>query len=408
MVRHNNYWFNTCPTRRDVSPGLIKNVDVLIIGGGLSGISVLCQLIKAGINNIYLLEESTVGYRASGRGSGQLMLRGGQLFSEMNEADGVEYLKFILENNRNFVKGFRKVRFDTDLREVGGLRLAVDEDELSVLKKEADFIRKHTGIECPILEGNDLRGVVPTESFEGGMFMPNDAIFNPYKIVNGCRETIELKGRRVLIDAQVESIEQKKDDGFSVRIRHKGTIRAKQIVYCNNACVTELVPELSDCLKSFRSQITATDFLKSSASQLIPAMSMSCHNDDTYFRLHGGRLLIGGMRSKIRGKQEGINADGEISAAVHEKLCTFIREVLPCLKDTKFTHAWSSTMCTTSDNLPLIGPIPGRPSQYVMTGFGDYGYSHILGGSSIIKDYILYDGCSNPITSLFNPSRFKG
>mgnify|MGYP001566581361 CR=1 FL=1 len=259
MAQHGCYWLSTCPTRYLITSGIVRNVDVLIIGGGITGISLLFHLISAGLTNTYLVEESTIGFHASGRGSGQLLLRGGKLFSQMQEDDGKEYLEFVGDNNRRFLHGLRNVSFDTDLRDCGGLRLASNTEELFVLSRESNFIKQHRGIDCPVLLKEDVDRIMPSSPFIGGMFVPTESTFNPYKVVNGIHEMSEQKGSRVLTGCQVTRVE-KIDGGFAVSIRHKGTIKAKKVVYCTNSYAPELLPELANVMQSFRGQMIATDF----------------------------------------------------------------------------------------------------------------------------------------------------
>jgi len=406
MANHQNFWFGTCPTKHIVSSGLVRNADVLIIGGGIAGISLLYQLLIGGISNTYLVEESTVASRASGRSSGQLMFRGAKLFSEMPEEDGIEYLKCIAENNRRFLHGFRNVGFDTDLKNNGGLRLAIDDAELEKLKLESSFILKHINIDCPILSKQEIQNLLPGSNFVGGMFVPNESTFNPYKLVNGLRELIEQKGSRVLTDAQVTQVVPNADGTLSVSIRHKGIIRAKKVVYCTNAYTSELLPEFTDKAVSFRGQMIATEVLPEIIMQLIPNMSMTCNDCNEYFRVHNDRLLVGGMRQSIRGQQTGIINDGEISPVIYDKLRSFINEAMPFLKDTKFNYTWSGIMCSTLDGMPIVGPLLNRPNEYVLAGFNGYGFSHALCGSMIIKDFILKGSSQLHGARLFDPSRF--
>lgn len=405
MANHNNYWFGTCPTRSRVASGLVRNADVLIIGGGVAGMSLLYNLVNAGITNTYLVEESTVAEHASGRSSGQLMLRGFKLFHEYGDKAGAEYLEFVGENNRRFLKGLRAAGFDTDLRDTGGLRLAATEDELEKLKLESEFILKHRNLNCPIMTKAEVQGVMPQTGFAGGMFVPTEATFNPYKVVNGLRELVETKGPRVLTNCQVTDVQQE-DKTLAVSIRHKGIIRAKRVVYCLNAYTPELLPELAAVMTPFRGQMIATDYLEDSVAQLLPAMSMTCNDCHEYFRVHNGRLLVGGMRHSVRGQQMGVINDGEISPAIFDKLRGFVSGALPFIQNVKFTHTWSGIMCATPDGLPLIGAVPDRENEYVLGGFNGYGFGHALHGSMIIKDLIKTGSSTHPGVTMFDPGRF--
>ncbi|MCV0439796.1 MAG: FAD-binding oxidoreductase [Hydrogenophaga sp.] len=367
--------------------------------------SLLYNLVNAGITNTYLVEENTVASHASGRSSGQLMLRGSKLFHELGDDVGAEYLAFIGENNRRFIKGLRAAGFDTDLRDTGGLRLAATEDELEKLNLESKFILEHRKLNCPIMSKAEIQGILPQTGFAGGMFVPTEATFNPYKVVNGLRELVEKKGPRVLTDCQVTGVKQE-DKSLAVSIRHKGVIRAKRVVYCLNAYTPELLPELAEVMTPYRGQMIATEYLEDSVAQLLPQMSMTCNDCHEYFRLHNGRLLVGGMRHAVRGQQMGLINDGEISPGVFDKLRSFVAGALPFVQNVKFSHTWSGIMCATPDSLPLIGNVPGRENEYILGGFNGYGFGHALHGSMIIKDLIKTGTSTHPGVQLFDPGRF--
>lgn len=404
MAQHNAYWFLTCPTKHTVNAGIVRNVDVLIIGGGIAGLSLLYQLVTSGYVNSYLVEENTVGCHASGRGGGHLMLRGHKLFSKMPEEDGVAYLNFMSENNRKFLHGLRNVKFDTDMRDCGGLRLAINDDEMADLERESKFIKQHRDLDCPIFDQAKINTLLPNTGFVGGMFVPTEAVLNPYKVVNGLRELIEQKGPRVLTNSCVTGVAENDDGSLTVSIRHKGTIRAKTVVYCMNAYIPELVPELAEKMVSYRGQMIATDYLPDNTVQTFPHMGMSCHDGNEYFRLYGGRLLVGGMRHAVRGQQTGIVNDGEYSSAIYDKLREFVSSALPILGDVKYAFTWSGIMTSTPDGLPLIGALPGRRSQYIFGGFNNYGFAHALQGSILLKDIITKN---EPHVKLFDPARFQ-
>ena len=406
MVNQSNYWFDTHPTRYGTTSSVIKNADVLIIGGGIIGLTLLYQLINAGLTDTYLVEEETVGFHASGRSSGHLIMRGQPLFSELPVEQGIQYAKFMAESIGRMTKGLRSANFNCQFRETGGLRLAQNVDDLSLLKQESAFIREHTGVDCVMLSDKEACVITKSDAFIGGMFVPNESTFNPYKLTNGLADLVCRRGKRILSNCQVESVVPTTGDSLAVSIRHKGIIRAKRVVYCTNAYTHDLLPETKDWMSPFRGQIAATDSLSDDVIEALPTMALSCNNGSEYFRLHDGRLLVGGMRQSIRGQQEGIVYDGEISRSIYDKLRDFSMKALPVLKGTKFSHTWSGIMCATNDGLPLIGPVPNRHNQFMMCGFNGYGFSHSLMSSLVLKDYLVAEKSHIIGNELFNPQRF--
>jgi len=403
MAQHSNYWFSTCPTKNNVTSGLVRNIDVLIIGGGIAGITLLHQLINAGITNCYLVEESSVGSHASGRNNGQLFLGTNNLFHKMDKDIGPAYLSFIADNNKKLVGGLRAIKFNDGLLDTGGIRLALSANELEDLQRESDFIDVHQNLKCLMLSQNDVQVLFPGSQFVGGMFVPTEALFNPYKIINGLRELVECKGPRILTNCCVSKVQRNTDDSFSVSIRHKGIIKTKSVVYCTNVYTSELVPELAPNIIGHRNQIIATEILPDDLVKTFPQMSISCNYGFEYMRLHDNRLLVGGMRHAVRNKQVGVLDDGEISPVVYDRIRSFITDYMPMFSGIKYEFTWSNVVCTTTDKLPLVGQLPNRPHEYVMCGFGGYGFSHALNSSLIIRD-LLIKGSSS--CNLFNPGRF--
>jgi len=291
--------------------------------------------------------------------------------------------------------------------QAGGLRLATTEEELDLLHREAEFINSfsnETGVHSLVLSAGDVRAVLPSQGFLGGIFLPCEATINPYKVVNGMRDLLETSGARVLTNSCVESVERNNDGSLSVSIRHKGVITAKKVVYCMNAYSPGLLPELEERFTPFRGQMVATDILSKTALQKLPEMSFSCNHGGDYFRAHDGRLLFGGQRQSVRGRQEGIVYDGEISQTVFKRQKDFMQKHLPHL-NAKFTHVWSGIMCLTDDRMPLVGNLPDRENEFIVAGFNGYGVSHAHMASLIIKDKIINGESSLPGAKLFDPNR---
>lgn len=404
LAQHNNYWFDTYTPKNRISSGLIKSADAIVIGGGIAGLSTASALVAGGMKNVYIVEESDVAYRASGRSSGQMMLRGSMSFTDCNKKLGwkatEEYIKFVHLNNRLVKRAFDHQEQETDFQYTGGLRLAMDLKELHDIEDEVELIRKaDISTQPEMLSRKHVKSLMGSGRFVGGTFISHEAILNPYRMANMIANQL---GNVIFTNSSVESVERV-DDKLLVSIKDKGVIKSSFVVYCTNAYTPRLLPELAENLTSLRGQMISTTALPESS---LPNMSISCDYGHQYFRLHNKKLLLGGMRHEVRGQQANITADGEFSQAVYSKLRSFLSETFPEI-ECKIESTWTGTMCATSDNLPLIGPVPGRPGEFINAGFNGYGYSQVFLGGMIIKDYIKNNKTSIVGASLFNPDRVK-
>lgn len=409
MAKHQNYWFESYDAIEEIRSGIIKNADVLIIGGGISGLLTLWQILKAKVENVYLLDTSCPGFHCSGRSSGQLMLRGARSFADIYHSIGEtatkDYIDFIAANNEILTTMITENQLQCDLRKSGGLRLAIDEAELQALEEEASIIKDaQVGVTPIMLTKTEVKKLIYSQRFVGGMYIANEAIFNPYMLVNNMAMKLSTGGRRIMTGCYVEKVTYKEDGIMDVLIRDKGIIKAKKVVYCTNAYTPRILPEFAEFMTPVRIQMIASSTLPHEIQKVMPQMSMSCNYGREYFRVHKDKLLMGGMRHKVRGHQRGIIFDGEASRAVGQHIREFMTQIFPYIQDGP-THTWTGIMSETNDGFPLVGPVPNKPGQFVNVGFNGYGFSHSLLSSYAIRDYILGNDVMLPAISLFDPAR---
>lgn len=412
MVQHSTFWFETFPPDYRLSTGLPKKADVVIIGAGVIGVSALFNLLNLDKNaDVVVLDEGPVSSRASGRASGQLTMMAGKPFhvlaKEVGKGNAALYARF-MERNVRYMQRIAKVfKLDCGLNQSGGLRLAVNDEEVEALKAEQKALEQYTpSIKTVWLNEGEIQALLPSEYFLGGLYIPIEATLNPYAYVCDLAAKIELSGRRILTGCSVESVERVNDE-LRVTVRNKGTIRTSHVVYCTNAYSAELLPEFRDVVTPVRGQMMATEPLADEMTQLIPEYSMSCNGCSEYFRMHDGRLLFGGMRHAVRDQQRGILFDGETSPTISRKLREFAQSAFPFLQ-TRIANVWTGIMCETQDSLPIIGQRPGKPNEWVCAGFNGLGVSHSLLSGRVIAEHIVKGKTSFDVAKMFDPGRFCG
>ena len=399
MSRNSNFWFNH-------SSSIPSKVDVVIIGGGITGLFTLINLLRRdpSLSVVLLEEENGVGEKASGRASGQLTLTGGRLFSEMEDEDAQKYISF-LEHSLSSIKYLiKKINIDCDLVECGGLHLSTSNNQSNILLKEYDKLNNHLNqSEVIKLRKDELRSLTSSDIFEKGFLSSCEAKLNPYKFVCGLAKATEPIGDRILTNCQVEAV-TKFSSGYKVQVRRKGIISAEKVVYCMNAYSEDLLPELSGFFTPFRGQIILTKPLKKQYLDKLHDISMTINGCREYIRLCDDRLLIGGLRGIMKGMQEGITFDGQYSTKIYNSLRKRLFEIFPFIEECSIEKTWTGIMCKTYDGLPLVGPRPGYENQWIAAGFNGYGISHFLSGDMIAK-YVFGDKDNYSVDELFDPNR---
>jgi glycine/D-amino acid oxidase-like deaminating enzyme len=94
-----------------------------------------------------------------------------------------------------------------------------------------------------------------------------------------------------------------------------------------------------------------------------------------------GEVVIGSSR------QFGVK-DGGVDEAVMSRMLARAAEYMPALAQLALIRTWTGFRPATPDNLPLIGPLPGRERVYVATGHEGLGITTSLGTGRIVADLL--------------------
>lgn len=189
----------------------------LIVGAGITGLTIARELLNAGVDNIVIIEkEETLGAHASGRNSG--VLHAGIYYSP-----GTYKARFCVEGNR-LMKEYC-LNNDLTLNQTGKVIVADDRrvDSLYELKERAD----QSGAESTIIDRNDLLEFEPyAMPREKALYSPNTAVFNPKQILASIKDELERSEKVKFIFGDL----YKAQSGSSRAITSKGEIKFERFV----------------------------------------------------------------------------------------------------------------------------------------------------------------------------------
>lgn len=396
MIQHSNYWFSTYQQQCRLSTGIIKKADIVIVGGGLSGITLLFKLLSISPKlNIYLLEDGLIGTRTSGRLSGQIFYGDPILLSTLSNTNLDKYLYYVQCNNKAQEEFILSNKIDCSFIKSGGIKLAKSEAEMEIY----DSISKHFS-HCQLFDGNEITAIIPSKSFFGGLYMPMESVINPYQYINNLADYTEQLGRRILTNACVDSVvfDGKK---INISVKNRGVIVTDQIVYCTNTNTPYLVPDFKPNTVFNKNYIMMTQELPESICSVFPDFSLSCELDSLFFRLCNNRFLFGQVGNSVLRSY-----DGEINVSACQKLNKAVYTMFPCLSEADIENIWSYITYQTCDRMPLIGKVPNTDNAYILSGFNGYDFSYSYLGATAICDLLLKNKTSIDL-SLFDPGRFE-
>jgi len=343
------------------------HTDVLIIGGGLTGLLSAWNLARAGVDCV-LIEQNRIMSGVSGRTTAKLTAQHGLIYNKLIQKYGLEKATLYWQANRDAVTALGELArsLDCDFQEQNSYLYATG----STKKLEAEMAAcLQLGI--PVQWENTLQ--LPF-TVTGGLKLPDQGQFHPLKLAAQL-----AKGIRIYENTKALAFV-----GNQVRTT-KGTITAGKIIVATHFPMLNKHGAYFLKLYQQRSYVIALE----NAEQL-EGMYLDCAENGLSLRSAGRYLLLGGGGHRT-GKQ-GLNWRLPEAAAA---------KYYP---DAKIVARWATQDCMTLDGMPYIGPYSSAtPDLYAATGFQKWGMSTSMAAASILSD--LIQDQENPYASLFSPQR---
>jgi glycine/D-amino acid oxidase-like deaminating enzyme len=329
-------------------------VDVAVIGGGVTGCSCALTLAERGLR-VRLYEAREVAAGASGRNGG-FALRGAAVRYDRARATlGDESARLLWRLTERALARMAALAGDA-LRPVGSLRLAADADERDDLARELAALRED-GFDAAWVEElpPPLDGL-----FEGALLHPGDGALDPVRWVR------RLARRAVEAGAEIAEGRRLEPD----ELRAAGSETAATVVVAVDGATGAVLPELEQLVVPVRGQMLATEPLP---EQLYGRPHYARHGFDYWQQLLDRRLVVGGKRDATFATEQ--TAADETTNAVQERLDALVVELVGRLP--RITHRWAGIWGETPDLLPLAGRLPGRDGVWVAGGYS--GHGNVLG-----------------------------
>ena len=324
---------------------LPEKADVLVIGGGLTGVSLLYHLKRRRMKAL-LVERNHLACGASGRNAGFLLAGVADNYATAVRTFGREKAReiwaFTLENHDAVASAVKNQ--DVAHYRDGTIILAAGDEERVQLEESAELLTDD-GFQA---------------HFDGeALYNPRDGEINPTALVGALARSAPTGSilERVEIKGLAES-----SHGVYVHARHD-TCEAAVVILATNAYTPELAPSVK--IRPQRAQMLATAPVETVLAEK-PTYSNFGYR---YWRqLTSGVLLIGGWRDTSMETET--TYDDKPTAAIQERIETFARGLGA---DAPVTHRWAGTMGFTESGLPIVGPVEGMKHVYVCGGYNGHG-----------------------------------
>lgn len=361
------FWLERGASGSDALP---RRCDVLVVGGGLAGVACARALAVGGASVALCEASNRLGGGSIGRDPGLVQVGTSEHPHRLRAAIGDEDAAAYLALSRRSASLLRdRVAVEEGLVRVG-LGAEGDEIDESVAASNALGLRS--------LRVDTELG--PARRVEG------DGLVDPVEVVETLAAEARAAGAALVTHAEVRHIAP----GFEARIGAM-ELRCEMVVFCAGAATRELDSWFGDKLWPVRLETLALSGT---------TWPISTQHGYLTWRPAPWGMLAGGARWATPHMEVG-ETSLEGSARVRERLEDMTRKHLPDCGDVLGSQA--RIECFTCDNLPLVGPLPGRPRKLVCTGFGEHALSLAIGAAEALAEGILTG--TSTIPARLNPGR---
>jgi glycine/D-amino acid oxidase-like deaminating enzyme/nitrite reductase/ring-hydroxylating ferredoxin subunit len=393
-----SYWVDsTKPIEYDTLKEDIST-DVLVIGGGIAGLSTAYNVVRAGLK-VVVVEDGLIGSGESGRTTAHITHALDDRYFDIEKVFGEEGSRKAAASHTAAIDWIENTinaeNIECNFKRVEGYLFVHPSDTVDNLKKEFEAAQK-AGLPVKWLDQ------IPGISAETGpcIQFPRQAQFHIMLYLAGLAQAITKIGGRIYTNTHATDI------GKKGAVCNAFDVSASHVVVATNSPVNDLVTMHTKQIP-FRTYVLGAKVPKNSVSaslwwdtgnQESKWFSAPYHYVRTEQFDENCDLLISGGEDHKTGQadDEGIPEEERFDA-----LLKWTREHFPVAADV--VYRWSGQVLEPIDHLAFIGRNPGNDNVYIITGDSGNGMTHCTIGGLVVSDLIR--GIDNPWTEIYSPKR---
>jgi glycine/D-amino acid oxidase-like deaminating enzyme len=388
-----SYWLGLDSYEPDAPCEGEMRADVVIVGGGFSGLWTAYHLLKDDPGmTVVVIEGSAVGYGASGRNGGFAMTLMNRGLEELVAAVGAEQAKALHLAAEEAIDSIGRVceseGIDADLQPNGLLTISNSPLQDAIMREEFETAQRLGlgGIE--FLEKDAIQSSVHSETFRCALREPSCTLLNPARLVRGLKRAVIQAGGRVFEQTPMERLEQT-SGGVRV-VTPKGAIEAQRALLAANA-YSSRIPSLERYVLPYYSYILLSEPLRDEQWSRVGWDGREGMEDRRTF-LHymrptiDGRMMWAGRDAPYR--PNGPDPNYDRNERVFRRLEETFAWTFPQLDDVKFEYRWGGPIGVTGSFMPCAGWLEEGRVAYSF-GFAGHGVAITNMVAMAMRDVIL-------------------
>jgi sarcosine oxidase, subunit beta len=362
----------------DYNGGIMETADVVIIGGGIVGVSIAWNLAEQGCCNVLILERET----HQGKGStGKSM---GGVRAQFATAPNIQMSMYSIDFYSDF---------DERLGQPGGYRpqgylfVATADKHLNYLRTNQALQHSLGLTKAVMVSRDDIVARVPqlrSDDILGGSFCPTDGFVDPYSVMTGFTTCVVERGARIWRATEVTAI-HRDSKGITGVETSRGPVATRVVVNAAGAWAAQVAAlagvELP--VEPLRRQLVPTEPFDGVSHEIPMVIDMS-----TGFHFRPESL---GFLLAWNDPEETIGFKTDFEPSFIEKILDRAADRVPCFENVAVNpkKAWAGLYEVSPDHHCILGPVEDVPNFFCANGFSGHGVMHAPSTGRILADLIL-------------------
>lgn len=381
---------------------MTQQTEVIIVGGGIWGLSTAYHLAKIGQKGILIVERNeAIAAETTPRAAGLV----GQIRSSATMMHAVQYALEL------FSQIPEETGHDIGLCQTGSLMVALTPERMDFYTRQIELSLQN-GIEADFVSHSEMSRLVPAmdvTKIEGGYFVPNDGYVDPQKCAFAFAAGAQDLGVQIVLNTSVTGFRQQDGEIFGVET-DRGFIASNHVVITAGPWGGALCKEIG--------ATTAAQPIRHQRVRTVPTHGIPDYHPvvrvtdvSCYLRPENGGYLYGffepdpvsiDLEAMPKNFRTGdIEPPIEVMAEAKRRLTP----IFPILNDLEIAEYHRGMTTFAPDGAYLIGPVPGIHRLYLATGCAALG----IAGSAAIGKWLakwVINGNVDEDLSMFSQERF--